>query len=210
VINDTVVEGNTVYTEYHIFIDPTLKQLERVERRNYYNGNLSQRLFNTFSNYLFNDKVTILKYDVPSDYPSVLYGQTDDRKLLEIGQKAPLFDATDLHGRPVNLADVKQPKTLLIFSSINCGNAHDAFQYINYELPEDIAVLYLSIWDELEDVTHYFTELKTEFTIVPNADNIAKTYGVRSTPTFFLIDKKGIVQNVEIGFDKPFLDQLRQ
>lgn len=212
VVNDTIIDGNEIYTEEHIFINSNSKLLEQWERRNYFKGNLSQVIVYKYSDYKLDNADTPLSYVFPSEYPSILYGQEDSRIILKEGTKAPFFLSTDLQNKTLNLEDYRGKRILLNFSSIGCGNSHEALEYINQEniqISDNLSLFYLSIWDKKEDVVDYFNKVNTPFLVIPNAEKLADTYGVSSTPTFFLIDDKGIIEKVIIGNNKEFLENLK-
>lgn len=213
VINDKIVDGNTVYTEQHLFINPESKLPGRWERRNYFKGSLSQRVIVVYEDFKLSDDETPLLINVPKTYPSGLFSQKKTVLPIEKGEKAPEFERKDLAGNTISLADFKGKKVLLKFSSFSCGNSHEALLYMNqddYRLPENIEPIYLAMWDKEADVMDYFSKVKTEMPVLPFSGDIAERYHVTSTPTFILVDEKGIIENVVIGFDKDFLNKLNQ
>lgn len=211
VVTDETRDGNTIYTEQHIFLNPTSKLLEQWERRNYYNGNL-QKIVYKYSDYSLTSQADPLSYDFPLDYQSELYGKTDRSKLLKAGQEAPVFSGNDLQGTPLDIEDYRGKKILLNFSSIGCPISQDALRYMGeegFQFSEDITPLYLSIWDRKEDVAEYFKQINAQLTVMPDAEEISEKYGVIGPPTFFLIDENGTIEKVANGFDKEFLDSLK-
>lgn len=211
VVTDEIRNSNTIYTEQHIFLDPRSKLLERWERRNYYNGNL-QKVVYTYSDYNLTSSGGPLSYEYPSEYRSELYGKTNRSKILEAGQQAPFFSGSNLQGRSIDLEDYRGKKVLLNFSSIGCPHSQDALRYMDEEgiqLAGNITPLFLSIWDRKEDLVEYFKHKNTPLTVILEAEEISEMYGVSGTPTFFLIDEKGIIEKVAGGFDKEFLNSLK-
>lgn len=211
VVTDEIRNGNKIYTEQHIFINPDSKQLERWERRNYYNGAL-QKVVYTYSDYSLANSGTPLSYELPSNYRSELYGKAKNSRTLKAGQEAQVFSGTDINGSLLDLKDYRGEKVLLNFSSIGCPHSQDALRYMDqkgFQLPDNITPIYLSIWDRKEDVVKYFDQLKTSFKIITNAEEIGEMYGVSGTPTFFLIDEQGMIEKVAGGFDKGFLNSLQ-
>jgi hypothetical protein len=211
ITNDKVVNGNTIYTEQHLFINPQSKLLERWERRNYFKGSLSQRLVYIFKDYKFNYIDEKLEFNTPSNYISKLFSQKEEVPPLKKGETAPNFELQELSGQFYSLEAFEGEKILLKFSSVGCGNSHEALLYMNeedYELSDDIKPLYLSIWEKEADVREYFSVIKASMPVLLNAEDIAKEYKVTSTPTFILIDENGLIENVTIGNDKDFLNSL--
>jgi peroxiredoxin len=209
--SDTIIEGNKIYAEQHIFINPEAKLIERWERRNYYKGKLSQTLVHKYTDYKFATDLESLAYNPPSSFVSAIYGTKKDIKPLAVGEKAPFFKIKNLHGELVDLQDYKGKKILLNFSSIGCGYCHEALLYMNqddYKLSDDIQAFYLSIYGQAEKVERYFTKMNISYPIIPNADEVGKMYGVISTPNYFLINEYGVIEKFVKGYDKDFLESL--
>ena len=211
VVTDETRDGNTIYTEQHIFLNPDSKLLEQWERRNYYNGNL-QKVVYTYSDYNLTSSGDPLSYEFPSEYRSELYGNQYRSKILEAGQQAPGFSGSNLQGSSIDLEDYRGKKVLLNFSSIGCPHSQDALRYMDeegFQLAGNIKPLFLSIWDRKEDVVEYFKQINGPLTVILDAEEISEMYGVSDTPTFFLIDEKGNIEKVAGGFDKEFLNTLK-
>lgn len=209
--NDEIRNGNTVYTEQHIFLNPDSKRLERWERRNYYNGSL-QKVVYTYWDYSLSNSGASLSYELPSNYRSELYGKAKDSRMLKAGQEAPVFSGSDLQGSSIDLEDYRGKKVLLNFSSIGCPHSQDALRYMDkegFQLAGNITPLFLSIWDRKEDVVEYFKQINGPLTVILDTEEVSEMYGVSGTPTFILIDEKGNIEKVAEGFDKEFLNSLK-
>ena len=209
---DTVVNGNTIYTEQHLFINTATKLIERWERRNYYKGSLSQTVIYKFGNYNFDDNSMVLSYTNPDNYTSTVYGAKQNIQSLAVGQKAPKFSLTDIDNNVIDLGDYRGKKVLLNFSSIGCSYCHEALKLMNqqdYKLPDNVKAFYLSVFDNPDKLKRYFNKMAISYPVIPNAEEIAKLYGAASTPNFFLINEEGVIEKVIIGFDKEFLLNLQ-
>jgi thiol-disulfide isomerase/thioredoxin len=211
VVTDEIRNGNTIYSEQHIFLNPDSKLLEKWERHNFYNGTL-QKVVYTYSDYNLTSSGDPLSYEFPSGYRSELYGKTNRSKILEAGQQAPVFSGSNLQGSSIDLEDYRGKKVLLNFSSIGCPHSQDALRYMDeegFQLAGSIMPLFLSIWDRKEDVVEYFKQINASLTVILDAEEISEMYGVSGTPTFFLIDENGNIEKVTDGFDKEFLNSLK-
>ncbi|WNB17221.1 TlpA family protein disulfide reductase [Marivirga arenosa] len=213
--NDKVVDGNKVYTEQHIFINPQTKLVERWARLNYYKNKLSQIRIVIYSNYILSSTPEKLTFTNPPGYTSTVYTGKKVIKHLEVGQEAPFFKIDDLQNKEIDLEDYRGKKILLNFSSVGCGYCKDALQLMNandYKLADNIQAFYLSIQDQnqLDKVKYYFEKMPISYPVIPEADKIAELYGAASTPNFFLIDEEGLIEKVVIGFDKDFLMTLAE
>ena len=210
---DTIIDGNKIYTEQHIFLNPKSKLLVRFERRNYYNGQPTQKVVFKYEDYNFDDSAKGLPYNYPLNYKSVVYGKEKSKPLLDVGKKTPLFSGKDLHNKLFNLKDYIGKKIVLNFSVINCGYSLEAFKHFNrndYQLSKDITMIYINPHDKKNDIVEYVNKLNLPFSVIPNAKEIEEAYGVSSYPTFFQIDEKGIIEKVKIGYDEEFLDSFKK
>ena len=209
--SDTIVKGNTIYSEVQIFLNPASKLLERLERRNYFKGNLSQTLVFSYNDYNFDQAAETFSYNFPADYKSVLYGQKSRTPLPSIGDKAPVFSGSDLQNNPLSLADYQGKKVLLNFSVIHCGYCKltvDYFDELNYQFPDDIQVISVNPADERNKVVAYVDKFDIKVPVIFNAQEMGELYGVSAYPTFFLIDEDGKIEKVTEGYDKAFLSSV--
>lgn len=208
---DTVYDGKHIRTERHIFINASNALLERYERRTFFNGKSSQIIVFLFSNYNWERKPKPLSYTPPPGYRTEIFGQGDQLEVLKEGAQAPLFTSVDMNGKPVSLEALRGKKVLLDFSVINCGYCKMAADHLtrnDFKLPADVVCLYINPMDKKEKLAVYAQKSNLPFTIVPEARDIGKQYGVSGYPTFYLINEQGIIENVTVGYRKEFIDGL--
>lgn len=208
---DTVVKGEKIYVERHIFINPESALLERFERRAFSpSGKISQRVVRIFSDYKLTDQPRLLKYDLPENFTSA-YAQKKVKRLA-VGEIAPKFEQVSMSGDTISLDKYKNRKVLLNFSVINCGYCQTVLKYINqddYSMTDEVSVLYINPEDGEEKMKKYVKNLPIPFPIIANAKQIGEKYGVNAYPLFFLIDENGIVEKVQAGYSKDFLDSFK-
>jgi peroxiredoxin len=210
---DTIINGNNIYTEQHIFVNTSSKLLERFERRNYFKGKLGQTVVFEYSNYNFDNSGRKLAYNYPLNYSSVPYGKTNTKTLLKEGDEAPIFIGNDLQNKSLNLSDYRGKKVLLDFSVINCGYCKQALDHFNqsqFQFSDKISAIYINPIDNQNDVENYVDKITVPFSVIANAKDIGDKYGVYGYPTFFLIDEKGIIEKVILGYDKDFFESLKR
>ena len=211
IARETEVEGKKIRTEQHIFISKEAL-LERFERRNYNDGKLSQQLTFHFTDYVIDKEKTSLSYIVPNGYIST-YGSPKKVAPLKEGDIAPDFAAVTMEKDSINMAMFKGKKVLLNFSVINCGSCKQSLDYINQEdftLSKDIPIFYIDAEDDHARLVQYQKSMNVPFSIIASAEDIAKQYKVNSYPRFFLVNEEGIIEKIQIGFSKEFLDEFRQ
>lgn len=207
---DTTINGKHIHVESHIFID-TSASVNRFERRAYLNNAPSQTITIIFSNYEFGQEPNPIVYILPENYKSQMYGNREDMRLLAVGEKAPDFDVKDIDGNSISLKSFQGKKVLLNFSVINCGYCKLALEEINRQekpLPYGVKGVYINPIDGKSDVEYYVGKLNVPFPVVAGAKDIGKAYGVSAYPTFLLIDEEGVIEKVQLGYDKKFIESI--
>jgi len=207
---DTIIDGNKIYVELHIFIDISSALVSRYERRAFLNGKSSQTITYNFTDYAFT-KGKRLVYPMHRGYVTKLSTDQNNVVPLKAGQPAPDFTATDVDGNNIHLKSLRGRKVLLDFSVINCGYCKLAVEHFNregYKLPDHVAGIYVNPEDTKSRVLDYRSKLPIPFPAVAGEKSVANAYGVSAFPTFFLIDEKGIIEKVVVGYRPEFVQSL--
>ena len=209
--NDRVYNGKKIHTEQHNFINKTAV-LTQFERRNYIDGILSQRVVIHFSNYEFNKNSVELSYNLPKNYVSA-YGKEKSLPDLEQGEIAPGFSGVTMGGDSISLKMYAGKKVLLNFSVVSCGYCKQALDHFNqddFELADDVSIIYINPEDNKSKLTTYMKRTPIPFPVIAEAQSIAQKYGGSSFPRYFLIDEKGIIEKMQVGFSAEFIDKFRK
>ncbi len=207
---DTVFETNKIRTEAHIYLNTSTALIESAERRNHVNDELTQLIRYQFSDYDLIAERIPYTYSWPEGYSSVKSDKIERPQVLQSGVKAPDFTAKTLDGDTFRLTDFEGQKILLDFSSLYCGACKMALDHFNrseYNMPEDMTVIYLDA-ETKSNVLAYAQRVDIPFPIIAEAADIGKTYGVYTNPTFFLINEQGIIEEVVIGYYSSFLERI--
>jgi peroxiredoxin len=210
---DTLINTNKIDVEWYVYINKAAATLDRYERRAFFNGKSSQIIVYSFHNYAFEKARKQLTYHLPAGYRTQLGVKKEKWTLLKEGQTAPVFSATDLQGKEVNLQNLRGKKTLLVFSTINCGYCKMALDHFNrkgYQLKDDLNGAYIFPEDKVERLTVYATKVKIPWPVLPAAQQTGKEYGVTGYPTFFLLNEHGVIEKVVAGYNEQFIESLRK
>jgi peroxiredoxin len=122
-----------------------------------------------------------------------------------IGSPAPDFRLMDLHGKPVSLSDYQGKVVLLNFWATWCGPCRTempAMEALYRSMqPKGLEILAVSVDQQGTAVTRPFQEaMGLSFPILHDEDyQIGLTYGARTLPMTFAIDRRGVIRQLIFG-----------
>jgi peroxiredoxin len=126
-----------------------------------------------------------------------------ERQAALVGKPAPDWSTTDLDGKAHALKDYRGKVIVLDFWYRNCLWCVRAMPQLKkvatHFKGRPVAVLGMNVDTNIEDARAVVEKMKLEHTNLRAAGLIEK-YKVRSFPTLFLIDQKGIVREVRVGY----------
>ena len=132
---------------------------------------------------------------------------------VRVGQEAPPIAAVDLKGQDFSLDSLKGRPVFVDFGSVLCEACARMVREMN-RLKKEFAATDLEIVMivdgamPVKTTEDFFKHLEASFTVVRDANwSIFETYGVTVVPFMVLIDRKGMIRNIHLGFD-PKLDRL--
>ncbi|HBP87043.1 MAG TPA: thiol-disulfide oxidoreductase ResA [Nitrospiraceae bacterium] len=121
------------------------------------------------------------------------------------GSLAPDFRLMDLHGKAVSLSDFKGKVVLLNFWATWCGPCRiemPAMEALYRSMQsKGLEIIAVSVDQQGTAVTRPFQEaMGLSFPILHDQDyQVGLTYGARTLPMTFAIDRKGIIKQVVFG-----------
>lgn len=128
-----------------------------------------------------------------------------ERHVVKLGEPAPNFQLRDMNGHPVALADLRGKVVLLNFWATWCGPCRvemPAMEELYRAFSrKDFEILAVSTDAQGVAVTRPFQqENHLTFPILHDADyRVGLTYGARSLPMTFMVDRQGIVRHQIFG-----------
>ncbi|NJC89304.1 MAG: TlpA family protein disulfide reductase [Methylococcaceae bacterium] len=117
-------------------------------------------------------------------------------------------------GKPISL---KQPGKVVYvdFWASWCGPCAESMPFMdkmNGELKsKGLELIALNVDEEREDADEFLAKRPVRFTIAGNPDgNCPSAFGVMAMPSSYLIDKKGVIRHVHLGFRKGEAADIRK
>jgi peroxiredoxin len=125
---------------------------------------------------------------------------------IQTGNEAPDFELLNLEEKPVKLSDFRGKKVILNFWATWCPPCraempHMEEYYNDYE--EDTVVLAVNLTNTEKnhsDITEFIEQFELSFPVILDIEgDVASKYQVVAYPTSFIIDSRGIIQDIYQG-----------
>jgi peroxiredoxin len=134
---------------------------------------------------------------------------------ITVGQPAPDFTLQDVSGHPVTLGSYRGQKVVLMdFWATWCGPCRmampDLQDLADKFKDQGFEILSVNQGEPADQVSNFLQNHKYTFHGVLDSDQaVGNQYSVQAIPTLVLVDKKGVVQFIRVGYAENE-DDLRQ
>lgn len=135
---------------------------------------------------------------------------------VEPGAAAPDFRLMPFSGtQPVSLSDYRGRVVLADFWASWCSPCRQSLPLYNglqADFPaSDFAIVAIGLDEDAADARAFLREHRVDYTALQNPDgSVAQAFGLKGMPSSYLIDRKGIVRYVHVGFEPRDIDALKR
>lgn len=123
---------------------------------------------------------------------------------LPIGATAPDFKLTTLDGKTVELSQLRGKPVFIDFWATWCGPCRRALphtQKLFEKYGKEAHILTINLKEDAKTVRKFLEQNQYTFPVLMDTEGtVSAAYGVRGIPHFVLIDAKGKVQFVQVGY----------
>ena len=121
-----------------------------------------------------------------------------------MNQMLPDFELTDINGYTIKSSDLKHRILAIDFWSITCPPCIAEMPTLNKladSLKNKVTFLAFAPLDTKEELQHFLLKHKFNYKIIPNSSDFAKSLGLNSYPTNFVVDRQGRIVSILEGID---------
>lgn len=128
------------------------------------------------------------------------------------GQPAPPIKVTTTSGQTLSLANYKGHVLILDFFAswcVPCKRSIPHIMELNSKYgKQGLQILGLSLDEDKDDLIEFVAPFKLNYPVALANEDLQSEYGIRSLPTLFVIDKKGIIVEKFMGLTEEMRKSL--
>jgi thiol-disulfide isomerase/thioredoxin len=211
-------EGIEYDSEYFLIIDKTNYLPYKIISPNGKQGSISRTIENIELDHKFNDKIWSGK-NLPNDYARFTekeyFTNRKNNMLTSVGKKLTDWELPELkNSNFVNPSRLKGNVILLEFWFKGCGGCVMAIPSLNKiktRFEKDNFKIYGVEYIEnlsKDNLEKYVNNQKILYPTLYKGKAIALNYGIRSAPTFMIIDKTGTIIHIKNGFSEDNMNEI--
>ena len=144
----------------------------------------------------------------------LVFFRRPEREGLRVGRPAPDFRLSDLNGNQVSLAQFRGKVVILDFWATWCGPCRlsmPVMERIQHQYTDKLALLAINLEEEKEDVRGYVQSHGiTSIVLLDQDGKTGQVYGTESIPMQVLIDRDGVVRDIQVGYSSRLGDRIKE
>jgi len=127
-----------------------------------------------------------------------------------VGEQAPDWTMSDINGKQIEFTkSVKGKDAVLFFWATWCPHCREQLEDLSRrqaDLKKDgVELLLIDLGEDAETVRSFLDRRGMDFPVLLDLEGeVSDSYRVTGVPTFFLIDKEGIVKSVEFSLPEDY------
>lgn len=211
-------DGIDYNSEYFLFVDKTDYLPYKIVSQIGKEGSMSRTIENVEFDIEF-DKKLWLGENLPKDYAlftqKEYYANRKNNMLNSLGKNLTNWELPELMSNTlVNPSKLKGNVILLEFWFKNCGGCVMAIPSLNKiktRFEKDNFKIYGVEFIEnypIDNLKKYIADQKIIYPTLYKGKVIASNYGIRSAPTFMIIDKNGTIIHIKSGFSEKNMNEI--
>lgn len=211
-------DGIDYNSEYFLFVDKTDYLPNKIVSQIGKEGSMSRTIENVEFDIEF-DKKLWLGENLPKDYAlftqKEYYANRKNNMLNSLGKNLTNWELPELMSNTlVNPSKLKGNVILLEFWFKNCGGCVMAIPSLNKiktRFEKDNFKIYGVEFIEnypIDNLKKYIADQKIIYPTLYKGKVIASNYGIRSAPTFMIIDKNGTIIHIKSGFSEKNMNEI--
>lgn len=211
-------EGIDYDSEYLLFVNKTDYMPYKIVSPNGKEGSMSRTIENVEFDIEFNKKLW-LGENLPKDYAvftkEEYFTNRKNNMLNSLGKELTNWELPELMSNNlVNPSKLKGNVILLEFWFKNCGGCVMAIPSLNKiktRFEKDNFKIYGVEFIEnypVDNLKKYIADQKISYPTLYQGKAIASNYGIRSAPTFMIVDKNGTIIHINSGYSEENMNEI--
>jgi thiol-disulfide isomerase/thioredoxin len=134
---------------------------------------------------------------------------------VDVGQPVPACTVTMIDGKKnLDLSQYKGKVLYVDFWASWCGPCAKSFPFLNemHQQFKDkgLQIVGINLDEDMGDAKEFLTKYPPDFTVTADVSKqCAKDFDVKAMPSSYIIDRKGGVQNIHLGFRAGEAENIR-
>lgn len=135
-----------------------------------------------------------------------------EKETLKIGTKAPVWELPNINDSLYKSKHYKAKPILMIFTEIGCPGCMLAMPDLNKIANEykDLKVFAVYPLNTKKELTEFKSKRNMDYEVLYKAKTVKDDYKISAYPTFYLIDKKGLIHFQKVGYSSEVTKELRK